>query len=626
MTRPAFSTDLPKTDYGIPALTKMRSQLARELHLVKVPELTDDPGLHMLRAAMYMFPKRLFRPCAMDLRGFRAFFDDNWTCWWGPASLGKTRRAAVLMLVWWIASPANTYIPCCSTTAGMLDKRVWGDIEMLFHSFITQEQFKDFPAKMVASDREIQYLQDGHPNPKAVIRGIAIQQGSVADALGNVVGVHNERVLLMVDEAQASREALIEARSNLRQGTRVFKILMIGNPTSRSDPLGKYSSPSHPDGWKHVEQFDEVPWEHTGRGGVKSTVMLKRPRYDEWRTRHGSVLVFCGLDSPGIDDPENFSFMITRQHVDDAIADKGPDHPSFWTMTIGFMCPNDPSLLLFNPVLFTAKSANYRGTTWATEPLRLASLDPNFSAGGDEYILRPLKAGMTVDDRFMIESGDVIRVPYTVDRQPEESLEEARQRYVAGLLKNLRIHPTAIIQDTSASHHLEARLIEKFLGEPGSIMGVQGQSAASGSSPAINEPKPASELYANLRAESYHLLWFFLQFGQFRGITDADMDELSEIRGKRGARGTNTTKIVLESKAEMRERGVKSPNLADSLANAAYLLRHRFNCVPGANVPITLPTASSGKKTVAEPWDVRYLHAAGLKAGNLPLAGYRRTR
>ena len=33
---------------------------------------------------------------------------------------------------------------------------------------------------------------------------------------------------------QASREALIEARTNLAAGTKQFKILLIGNPTSRS--------------------------------------------------------------------------------------------------------------------------------------------------------------------------------------------------------------------------------------------------------------------------------------------------------------------------------------------------------------------------------------------------------
>ena len=625
MTRPAFSTDLPKTDYGIPALTKMRSQLARELHLVKVPELTDDPGLHMLRAAMLMFPTSVFRPCAWDLWAFRSLFDHDWVCWWGPAAVGKTRRAAVATFVWWIADPENTYAPCCSTTAGQLDKRVWGDLSTLFHAFIAQEQFKDFPAKIVASSREIRYTGNGE-DPKAIIRGVAIQQGTMEEALGNVIGIHKPRVLLVVDEAQASREALIEARINLFSGTKRSKIIMLGNPTSRTDPLGKYSVPDHPDGWKHVEQFEEFTWTHTRRDKSTIPVVMKRPKHIEWTTPFGAVLVFCGFDSPGLLDPETYSYFITAKHIDETLRQKPPDHPLVWTFIVGFMCPNDPSLLLFNPVLFTAKNANYRGTTWATEPLRLASLDPNFSAGGDEYILRPLKAGMTVDDRFMIESGDVIRVPYTVDRQPEESLEEARQRYVANLIKQLRTHPTAIVYDASASHKLEYRLIESHLKEPGSIMGIEGQEAASVSTPSINEPKPASELYANLRAEMYHLLWFFLQSGQFRGITDADMDELAEIRGKRGARGTNTTKIVLESKAEMRERGVKSPNLADSLAMAAYLLRHRFNCVPGANVPITLPAASSGKKTVAEPWDVRYLHAAGLKAGNLPLAGYRRTR
>ena len=116
-------------------------------------------------------------------------------------------------------------------------------------------------------------------------------------------------------------------------------------------------------------------------------------------------------------------------------------------------------------------------------------------------------------------------------------------------------------------------------------------------------------------------MWFFLQAGQVRGISDLDIQQFVEIRAKPTARGQRGL-LVLESKADMRLRGVKSPDRADTLAMCAYLLRHRFQCLPGAELPPAMPKTRIAK--TGDEFLASFRRATGVKT--LPLAKYRRHR
>lgn len=624
---PGYSLQVPRTDYGIPALRHL-NQLTRELYLVRNPTLTDDPGLHLFRAALLAFPLSAYRPSPWTLQRFRSLYKHDFMCWWGPGASGKTTDAAAFALLFWMADPEKTYIPCCSTTVDMLEKRIWGEIKRLFTCLVSQPGFEKYPATLRSADREIEFkvpeekLKESGQNTKALIRGVAIQQGTVQEALGNVIGVHNKRVLLIVDEAQASREALIEARDNLGHGTDEFKTLLIGNPTSHTDPLGKYSEPDHPKKWEFVEHFEEYPWPFIPRKNPDAWrfITVKRPTVTEWTTKWGGVQVFCGFDSPGIHAPEEFHFLTTARDVNRVLSERAPTDPMFWTQVIGFACPDDPATRIFNPTLFSSKNAHHRGTLWKEHPLRVASIDPSYSNGGDAYLFQPAKAGITVDGRFMIEFDETIAVPLLPDRLEGETVEKARCRYVAKLATDRELTAEQLIFDASMSHHTEVGLIEEAMGTQG-IFRYSGQLKASKAVPSVMEPKPADTLYDNMRAECYHIMWFFLQAGQVRGIGDLDIQQFVEIRAKPTARGQRGL-LVLESKPDMRLRGVKSPDRADTKAMCAYLLRHRFQCLPGAELPPAMPKTRIPK--TGDEFLASFRRATGVKT--LPLAKYRRHR
>jgi hypothetical protein len=82
------------------------------------------------------------------------------------------------------------------------------------------------------------------------IFGLAIEDGPVEEALHNLIGYHNSRVLLVVDEAQGTREAIFQACDNLEKKAE-FKALLLGNAESREDPHGRFSEPLG--GWLSVD-------------------------------------------------------------------------------------------------------------------------------------------------------------------------------------------------------------------------------------------------------------------------------------------------------------------------------------------------------------------------------------
>ena len=180
----------------------------------------------LARAANALFPAPQFQLNRWSdhraLHFLREGHHKELTAWFGPGAAAKTFDAAKLAFTYWLAAPDRTVVTCCSTTAKMLDQRIWGSIKRLYHALMTNPDYCDLPIKLYEGDtRQVVFVgeSDKGRHPNAMLRGVAIEQGSVDDAIGNVIGVHNERMLLIVDEEQFTREALIEARINLRKGT-----------------------------------------------------------------------------------------------------------------------------------------------------------------------------------------------------------------------------------------------------------------------------------------------------------------------------------------------------------------------------------------------------------------------
>jgi hypothetical protein len=173
-------------------------------------------------------------------------------------------------------------------------------------------------------------------------------------------------VLLVVDEAQGTREAIFQACDNLAKNPE-FKALLLGNAESREDPHGRFSEPLG--GWLSVDPDTSEQWETKG-GPARGT---------------GTCVFFDGRKSPAITEAggeKKYPFLINQRQIDDALAYHGsPDHPRFWSQSIGFWPPVGITQTVLDERIVLNNHLR-QPATWYTDYTQCAVLDPAFEGGG----------------------------------------------------------------------------------------------------------------------------------------------------------------------------------------------------------------------------------------------------
>ena len=170
----------------------------------------EERALMLLEAMRLLWPVKVYRINVWTERRVRTFCKEpsGFFTMWGPSSAGKSTDMAAIVLAHWLAAPAFTTCTVCSTTRPALEQRIFGEIVKLYLAL------KNPPGEYRSSGTKIAL---GDDNSKNGIFGVAILMGSVKDAMSNMVGKHNRRNLLLVDEMQGTREAAVEAVSNLTE-------------------------------------------------------------------------------------------------------------------------------------------------------------------------------------------------------------------------------------------------------------------------------------------------------------------------------------------------------------------------------------------------------------------------
>ncbi|MBM2845748.1 MAG: hypothetical protein HW407_1060 [Bacteroidetes bacterium] len=166
----------------------------------------------------------------------------------GCASSGKTFSAGVFAFHWWLAAPWESIVILTSTTREMVGSRIWPIIRKC-HNSARENLGVVFGVKglieignMVDSKKMLQ-VEKG--NEKNTIKAIAVRDGETNKAEANIRGQHARRILIVVDEAGDTPEAIFGTIPNLRTGCEDFTIITIGNPDSRLNPHGKCCEPAH---------------------------------------------------------------------------------------------------------------------------------------------------------------------------------------------------------------------------------------------------------------------------------------------------------------------------------------------------------------------------------------------
>jgi hypothetical protein len=426
----------------------------------------------------------------------------------------------------------------------MLEKRIWREVVKFY-----KMREHEFPGVIRRSTTSILFDPE---NPLSGIHGVAVQMGTQADALGNLIGMHNEHVYLIVDEMQATREAAVTAWDNLSSGLIEGGFLGMGNPMSKMDPLGAKSIPVG--GWEKLSS-----------------------ELEEWKTPKGHTLYFDGLKSPGVDDPDKYPFLLTKKQIDEMRIDPGEDSPRFWTMRRGFMPPDGIIWSILNEK--TIQQYHVRDTAiWSSQPTMVAGIDPAYSAGGDKCILYPAKVGMSNTGEYAIEFQEPIGINLVAKKD---------QLMIDTLCENIKHHLNAIGctidnvgMDCTGNQWLLADALEKTMGNTG-IHRVKFSGSASDEPISIQDKRPGRDLYSNYVTELWGRFGLYVQNDMIRNLDEEACKQFcTRLLDFSSA---DSRKVTIESKTILRERLGYSPDEADAAVVALEVVRKGLNILPMSN-------------------------------------------
>lgn len=344
----------------------------------------------------------------------KAFSDSTWTTWVGPAGAGKSAFAAMCAVEYWFELPEATAVILCSTSVEMLKMRVWNEVIRLYMAIPEKIEVRDESGKLletlnigkigrpIATQTKIMW-EPG--DDKHGLTGVAVAEGPVEQVVSNHLGVHTKRVLLVMDEMQAVRPAILKAAASNMSKNEEFKLLGVGNPDDVDSLLGKESEPIG--GWASINIETDHRWKTLGLDPKK-----------------GGLCVFTdGRKSPADKSPEErkrLPFLINSDQIAQHLyrCRGNTDDPDYWTQSIGFFPPSGTKSTVLDAAIIERFHCRERAI-WTRDFTRGAGLDPAFSfGGGDKKVLRFFKFGQidevvdgTLTSRWMVELGKTIMVP-----------------------------------------------------------------------------------------------------------------------------------------------------------------------------------------------------------------------
>lgn len=453
----------------------------------------------------------------------------DWITVTGPAASWKTTSAAIYALTCWYADPKNTVVICTSTTLDGLRRRIWKEISRFY-------RLRPAFGNPVQSRNCIQFekgLDD------AGIFGLATDKGEIEKAIGKIIGFHAPNVLVIVDEMPYTPEAIVEATVNLSKGAKRFQFIGLGNADDQLDPHGRMSEPKN--GWDSVDVESE-----------------------RWETRRGVCLHLNGLKSPNVRQGKAIYPGMFNQNDLDTTADfYGLDSPQYWQMCLGFWAPEGiQKTVLTMPMIVKGRAQSE--PVFDVNYVLGGALDPAFE-GGDRCVLRFGKCGME-RGKMILGLGEIIFIKTRASQDDPIHYQIVRQ--VREECVKRGVPPNLFALDSTGEG---GGLLSIFQREwSPEVLGVEFGGRPSKEPVSQTNPKRCDQEYDRQVTE----LWFFfrllVQNEQVRGLDNESATEFCrrwyEMRGPY---------ISIETKAKMKERTRKSPDLADNIVILSRLMRMR---------------------------------------------------
>lgn len=465
----------------------------------------------------------------------------------GAGGCGKTHSAGLYAVAWWLPYREGSIVTLTSTTKEMISQRVWPVINHYFTAainIVTGLPFTDIGDK-VDSQKMIR-AQKG--DDKHAITAMAVAHGETQKAIQNIKGRHADRMLLIIDEANGTPEAIFEVVANMRKGCRDLTVIIIGNPGSHFDPHGRALTPR--DGWLSIDS-DTESWP------TKAVA--------DWQLDAGLALRFDGFKSPNVKlGRTRWPYIYSCE--DKANAEATPGYIgtfNYWVMERGLHPPEGTTKTIFTEAMFMRCLDTQDSVfIWDAEPRTIAFLDPAFTSGGDSCFFQTALVGLS-GGRQCVQLQDGIEFPispdlesYDVDYQiARRCIDECRVRKIAACDFG--------IDCTGTGRGVAAIMAGEW---SSNIQMLYFGGAATALASAQNDGRPGHEVYFNRVTQLWYNVQECLEAGQMRGFSlTAKVQFCARLWDYKGR------KYQIEPKDSMKTRMRYSPDEADACSGVLHV-------------------------------------------------------
>lgn len=465
-------------------------------------------------------------------------------CIIGHGSASKTFTASMRFLLDWIAYTNQTALVITSDTMSSMDRRIWADFKTMWHR-------SRVPLGMVGQVVDSKHMirtsiEDG----KNAIHAIAAESD---DAQSKIQGLHTKRVRVIIDEADNPYSSSIWAAIANLGTSGEFRAVALANPSDINAEFAQHCEPEN--GWDSIN-----------------------PEVDsQWDSKLGwHVLRLDGLQSPNIRlGFDKYPFLLTNQAVEDIRKHKSVNSPEWWTYIRAWYPPQGTIKTIF-PGGMLAKCN--KPMIWYTSVRSVAAVDPAFE-GGDKccYVNgRYGRLGENIErygveiDQFITITRKNMSLPITHDYGEQ----------IYALLVRDGVEPEDFgIDCTGNGLGLSDYIKSKYqqAGKSKSIHAMTFGGKASTMKMTTEDTMQARERFANFVTELWYGAreWCRLGLVYFKSLPRDCKFQLEarqyHLKGKDAKSGREV--IMSETKKEMKERGLTSPDEGDTVCILLRVVR-----------------------------------------------------
>jgi hypothetical protein len=452
----------------------------------------------------------------------------------GCASSGKSHVMAGYGLICYLAAPTETKVLLTSTTLSAAQMRVWKSVSQLW--------LPTFPGKMVQSKCLIRGINSfGEISEETGLKLVPAAGSSDTEIDPGFIGIKAPRAIALLDELTDIPMGVLNACfTNLEGGKQIsFELKAASNPNLYTDPFGVLCKPK--DGWGSITEFDM-----------------------EWETSRGICLRFDSEKSPNIvEGNTKYIWLPTQESIDMAKNDYGEKSRMFYRMYKAFWFADASDETVYSEGEIINSKADtpieleeFKGAL--SQEVWAAGGDPAYTQGGDRF---PVIIGRVVQ----LEGKAVLEVMENELIEDDVNTVHANRSYHAvhemnRLCTKYTIDPENFGFDmTGAGIPFRDIVVSEWSSLP---LGINFGGFASDLQISPVDKRLGKEVYANRVTEIWVRMKGLLREGRIRGLPNEIIEEicLRQWHSKHGGGG----KMRIESKVEMKKRGMKSPDLADA--------------------------------------------------------------